>query len=76
MIVNALHRKSILYKGDAGDVLICLLYYNNHYYPLKSLNSWFAQTYYCVDCEKGQVPKMLTCVPKTVFVINVKHAIV
>ena len=76
VIVNALHSKSLLYKGDSLDVLICLLYYNNHYYPLKSLNTWFTPTYYCVDCEKGTSSKMLTCVPKIVFVINVKHAIV
>ena len=57
VIVNALHSKSLLYKGDSGDVLICLQYYNNHYYPLKSLNTWFAQTYYCVDCEKGTSSK-------------------
>ena len=53
VIVDALCSKGLLYKGRCGTKDVCLLYYNKHYLPLKSIATWFAQTYYCVDCEVG-----------------------
>jgi len=54
VVVDALYSKGVLYKGDTnGQDLVCLLYYNGHYIPLKNLSTWFAQAYYCVECESG-----------------------
>ena len=51
VIVDAIQSRGLLYKGESGYKVVCLLYYNQHYFPLKNLHTWFAQPYYCVDCE-------------------------
>ena len=50
-VVDALQPKGLLFKGGSGDKIVSILYFNNHYFPMKGLNTWFGQPYYCVDCE-------------------------
>lgn len=54
IIIDALQPKGVLFKGkESADNNICMVLYNNHYYPLKNIGTWFAQTYYCIECESG-----------------------
>ena len=53
VVVDAMETRGLLYKGESGDRVVALLYHNQHYTPLKSVASWFGQTYYCVECEVG-----------------------
>ena len=53
VVINALHSKRLLYKGETGTQEVAILYYNNHYLPLKSVRVWFGRSYYCIDCEVG-----------------------
>ena len=53
VVVNALHHKNVLYKGDTGTEPVPLIYYNNHYLPLTNIKAWFGKSYYCLDCEVG-----------------------
>ena len=57
VVVDALQPSGLLYKGDSGDEIVAILYYEGHYWPLKKLKSWFGVGYYCVDCEKGAKTK-------------------
>ena len=55
IVVDAKDRtKKLLYKSnvvnpnDSPVNNVCLLLFNNHYYPLTSLSAWYGQTYYCI----------------------------
>ena len=41
---------------------VCLLLFNNHYYPLTSLSAWYGQHHYCIECEVRYNSKH-TCKP-------------
>ena len=46
--------KRLLYKGECGDVYICILLDNQrHYWAMSSLTSWVGYSYYCIECEVG-----------------------
>ena len=30
---------------------VCLLLFDNHYYPVTSLSAWYDLHYYCIECE-------------------------
>ena len=58
MVVDAKARtKKLLYKSNVVDPNdcpvnnVCLLLFNNYYYPLASLSAWYGQHYYCIECE-------------------------
>ena len=58
IVVDAKDRtKKLLYKSnvvnpnDSPVNNVCLLLFNNHYYPLTSLQAWYGQHYYCIECE-------------------------
>ena len=58
IVVDAKDRtKKLLYKSnvvnpnDSPENNVCLLLFNNHYYPLTSLQAWYGQHYYCIECE-------------------------
>ena len=58
IVVDAKDRtKKLLYKSNVVDPNdfpvnnVCLLLFNNHYYPLVSLSPWYGQMYYCIECE-------------------------
>ena len=53
VIVDAVRSRGLLFKGSSGDKVIAIVYYNQHYLPLKNVATWFAVTYYCIDCEVG-----------------------
>ena len=69
IVVDAKDRtKKILYKSnvvnpnDSPVNNVCLLLFNNHYYPLTSLSAWYGQMYYCIECEVSYSSKH-TCKP-------------
>ena len=69
IVVDAKDRtKKLLYKSnvvnpnDSPVNNVCLLLFNNHYYPLTSLSAWYGQTYYCIECEVSYSSKH-TCKP-------------
>ena len=69
IVVDAKDRtKKLLYKSnvvnpnDSPVNNVCLLLFNNHYYPLTSLSAWYGQTYYCIVCEVSYSSKH-TCKP-------------
>ena len=69
IVVDAKERtKKLLYKSnvvnpnDSPVNNVCLLLFNNHYYPLTSLSAWYGQAYYCIECEVSYSSKH-TCKP-------------
>ena len=53
VVVDALQSKGLLFKGSSGNTTIPVILYNDHYTVLRSLNTWFGVSYYCVECEVG-----------------------
>ena len=51
VVVDAVQPKGLMFKGGSGDKIVAILYFNNHYFPMKNLHTWFGQGFYCVDCE-------------------------
>ena len=73
IVVDAKDRtKKLLYKSnvvnpnDSPVNNVCLLLFNNHYYPLTSLQAWYGQHYYCIECEV----LVSTLVTRLEFVVN------
>ena len=69
IVVDAKARtKKLLYKSNVVDLndspvhTVCLLLFNNHYYPLMSLSAWYGIHYYCIEC-KVRYNSKLTCKP-------------
>ena len=57
-----LYKSYVVYPNDSPVNNVCLLLFNNHYYPLTSLPAWYGQHYYCIKCEVGYTSKH-TCKP-------------
>ena len=54
LVVVSTGGKRIIYKGQKGDILLCVLLDNNrHYWALSSLTSWSGCEVYCIECETG-----------------------
>ena len=54
LVVVSTGGKRIIYKGQEGDILLCVLLDNNrHYWALTSLTSWSGCVVYCIECETG-----------------------
>ena len=51
VVVDAVQPKGLMFKGGSGEKIVAILYFNNHYFPMKNLHTWFGQGFYCVDCE-------------------------
>ena len=51
------HKKKLLYTSNGVNPNyspvnnVCLLLFNNQYYPLTSLPAWYGHTYNCIECE-------------------------
>ena len=58
VVVDACQPKGLLYKGDTGDTVLPVVYYNKYHFPMRGLNEWFGQPYYCLDCETAAKSKM------------------
>ena len=57
IVVGSKHRTlkkyciKVMLSNDSTVNNVCLLLFNNHYYPLTSLLAWYGQHYYCIECE-------------------------
>ena len=57
-----LYKSNVVNPNDSPVNNVCLLLFNNHYYPLTSLPAWYGQNYYCIECEVRYASKH-TCKP-------------
>ena len=46
-----LYKSNVVNPNDSPVNSVCLLLFNNHYYPLTSLSAWYGQHHYCIECE-------------------------
>ena len=44
VVVDACHPKGLLYKGDTGDTILPIVYYNQHHFPMRGLNDVVLET--------------------------------
>ena len=57
-----LYKSYVVNANDSHVNNVCLLLFNNHYYPLTSLPAWYGQNCYCIECEVRYTSKH-TCKP-------------
>ena len=46
-----MYKSNVVDPNDSPVNSVCLLLFNNHYYPLTSLPAWYGQHYYCIERE-------------------------
>ena len=46
-----LYKSNVVNPNESPVNNVCLLLFNNHYYPLTSLSDWYGLQYYCIECE-------------------------
>ena len=64
-----LYKSYVVNPNDSPVNNVCLLLFNNHYYPLTSLPAWYDQNYYCIQCEV----LASTLVNQLEYVVNVRE---
>ena len=57
-----MYKSNVVNPNDSSENNVCLLLFNNHYYPLTSLSAWYGQNHYCIECEVHYTSKH-TCKP-------------
>ena len=46
-----MYKSNVVNPNDSPVNNVCLVLFNNHYYPLTSLSAWYGQYYVCIECE-------------------------
>ena len=57
-----MYKSNVVNPNDSPVNNVCILLFNNYYYPLTSLPAWYGHHHYCIECEVRYTNKH-TCKP-------------
>ena len=70
-----LYTSNVVNPNDSPVNNVCLLLFNNNYYPLTSLPACYVQHYYCIECKVNvkYVKLVSTLVNRLEYVVNAQR---